>query len=200
MKKILVIIVVALLSLSALFAADELMMFAMSNGYNKANGGFEIGFYTQYQLGIEVNSKFSIGGGAYLSSDFLVWNKEASNATSASIGPAFSLSLNKNFILASVFGFESMLISKENSDDVAYGYGFGGTFSLNFIPQSEKNNRMQTGFTLGTNLSLTYLEKNSSPSFSIRAFFGFTFSQPFFPRTYPRELYDKILDTYFYPY
>lgn len=199
MKKIVFILLAAVFSLSTLSAAKELMMFGMSGGYNEVNGGGEIGFYTQYQVGIEINNKFSIGGGAYLSSDFHMGKTKASNATNATIGPAFSVSFNDSITLASVIGFESMIITSDNYDD--FGYGAGGTVSLNFIPQSERESRVQLGFTIGANLSLIYFDKIDYQRLSGRAFFGFTLSQPFFPRTYyPRRLYDAIIDTYFYPY
>lgn len=208
MKKTAVLILIVILSISSLSAAKEYILFGADGGYNAPVASPELGVYMHYQLGAEINSSFSIGGGTYLSSDFALSNKDGYfNATNVTFGPAFTVSLSNNLTLASVIGVEAVILTPKVDSKTyrdKYGYGLGVSTALNYVPGGERESRVQMGFTIGTSLSLTFYDGEASPSFSGRIYLGFALSQPFFPVVYypyyPAVIYDRIVDTYYHPY
>ncbi len=195
MKKHILLTVFLLLTLFSLPASREFMTFAGTFGYDGEAEAVEPGFYCSYLLGVEINNRFSIGAGTYVTSSFPINSSLWSNSTAFTFGPAFTASLSEEITLASITGFEATLLSNRRDDIL--GIGLGTSLSFNFTPKAEQDTRVQVGLTAGAKLSYTFLDDDSS-SFSTHAYLGFVISQPFSPRLYyyPAYVYDRVFDYY----
>ncbi len=195
MKKHLLFTVFLFLSILSLFASRELMTFSGTFGYSEASKAVEPGFYCSYQLGVEINNKFSIGGGTYVTSSFPIKSSIWTIETAFTFGPAFTLSLSEEVTLASISGVEATLFS--NRRDNKLGVGIGSSLSFNFTPKAEQDTKAQVGLCAGANFSLTFIEDDTR-AFSGHAYVGFVISQPFTPRLYyyPAYVYDRVFDYY----
>lgn len=195
MKKHLLLLVFLFLTLLSLSASRELLTFATSFGYDGKAKAVEPGFYCSYLLGVEVNNRFSIGAGTYVTSSFAINSNIWSNSTSFLFGPAFTASLSGEVTLSSISGVEAILLSNRRDD--IFGIGIGTSLSFNFTPKAEQNTRVQLGLMAGTKLSYSFLEDETT-ALSGHVFIGFVISQPFTPRLYyyPAYVYDRVIDYY----
>ena len=200
MKKIVVFALIVLLSLFSLSAAREYVMFGPSAGYNSEAETPELGLFLHYQLGAQLNSKFSLGFGTYLFSDFPLSaindSTKYSNTLNVAVGPAFSVRLSSTLTLTSVFGVDIMMLtprSGKRSEDLT-GCGFGLSSGICFIPESERASTFRLGFVLGGSMSAIYYENSKDTiSLSGRVYFGFTVQQPFLGVYYP-DIYERVID------
>ena len=200
MKKFVVFALIVLLALFSLPAAREYVMLGPSAGYNRETKTPELGLFLHYQLGAQLNSRFSFGFGTYLFSDFPLRavnsNPLYSNALNVAIGPAFSVKLNSTLTFTTVMGADVMILTPESgtvSDDLV-GCGFGFSSGVCFIPESEMASTFRLGFVLGGSMSAIYYENSKDTlSLSGRVYFGFTVQQPFLGVYYP-DIYERVID------
>ncbi len=198
MKKILILILTAVISLSSLSAAREYIILAASVDFDRETGAVPApGIYSQYQFGFLLNDKVSLGFGTYINAGFPINAIKQTGyraLLNVAAGPAFAVKLSESGSLSFIIGPDiAVPASRAYSDKV--GFGVGMAVAYNYIPLSEQRDRVQAGLTLGFSGALTYYEDySSSLSFSGRAFFGFTILQPFIGVYYP-DVYDAVLDT-----
>ncbi len=195
MKKLIVSALIFLFALTSVFAAKEYIVLGAGSGYNHRTGKPEAGMYFQYQFGAELTNRFSLGGGAFLTTDIPIVSKTYQLTVNATMGPALSVKLSNTTLLTSVFGVDVMVLSGKNgsSAEDKIGYGLGASLSYNYIPLSESDARVKMGFSAGINTSLTFYEDSSSPYFSSRVFVGFILTQPLIAVYYPDISYPPVL-------
>ena len=200
MKKALILILIVLCALSSLSAAREFITLAMSSSYNTASNNFGLGFFSQYQLGASITDKTSIGFGTYVDCDFalLPLAKDPNYITflSVGIGPSASTEISDITTFTAILG--PQVDCNTAKSDFYYpdriGFGVGTTLALSLIPKSERQSKVQIGFTTGLNGFMTFLEDTKTPTFGARLFFGFSVIQPFFGVYYP-DIYDAVIDS-----
>lgn len=201
MKKALILILIALCALSSLAAAREFITLAMSSSYNTASNNFGLGFFSQYQLGASITDRTSVGFGTYVDCDFalipLAKDPNYTTFLSVGIGPSVSTEISDITTFTAILG-PQVDCSTAKSDAWGYpdriGFGVGTTLALSLIPRSEKQSKVQIGFTTGLNGFMTFLEDTNKPTFGARLFFGFSVLQPFFGVYYP-DIYDAVIDS-----
>ncbi len=204
MKKILIIILTAVIALSSLSAAREYIVIAGSVGFDRETGAVPApGIYTHYQFGFQLSDRVSLGFGTYFNAGFPI-NGIKDTGYSALInvaaGPAFAVKLTQSDSISFIIGPDVAVpaSSYKYTDKAGFGVGFSAAYT--FIPVSEQRDRVQMGLTCGISGALTYYEGYSQGlSFSGRAYVGFTILQPFIGVYYP-DVYDVVLDTIYTRY
>ncbi len=203
MKKILIIIIAAVIALSSLSAAREYIIFAGSVGFDKETGEIPSpGIYSQYQFGFSLSDKVSLGFGTYITAGFPIngiKDTGYSALVNLAVGPAFALKLSPGNSITFILGPEAALPAAEYKYKDKAGFGAGFALAYTFTPQSEQNERVQMGITCGFSGSLTHYENEDGVSYSGRAFIGFTVLQPFVGVHY-HDVYEAVLDTVYYRY
>lgn len=147
MKKIIIISIIVLLSLTPLFAFTQFVNTGVSASLvGDENNNFNLGAHLEYSFGLNVSDKASVGFGTIEDMGFVLNDKRDDlivNTTSIS-GPAFSFVINPILKFDSTLGVLASFDSLEG--DTIY-IGPGASLTLTVLPSSERKSGW--GFSFG---------------------------------------------------
>lgn len=197
MKKALSFLLLLLLFCSSLFAARELTILSSSAGWNNIYNQGEFGLYTQYQYGISVSEKTSVGISTILNVDFSPFDtSEYDSSVDIAFGASVVTDTSQTTLLSVFLGPSITTFPLDDTPSLSLTcVGATASVSLTYIPLEEKKNITSFGFNIGLVSTLGYEIINSEPYFSTKAYLGFSISRPFIGLYYSDLYYDAVLDT-----